>query len=74
MILDLHTGHSYGDWQIKKEATPFRKGTKARTCANCGGVEEQAYRLTLFQSIRWIFTHFLDIILALLGRANGVFN
>ncbi len=74
MILDLHTGHSYGDWQIKKEATPFRKGTKARTCANCGGVEEQTYRLTLFQSIRWIFTHFLDIILALLGRANGVFN
>ncbi len=74
MILDLHTGHSYGDWQIKKEATPFRKGIKARTCANCGGVEQEEYRLTLFQSIRWIFTHFLDIILALLGRANGVFN
>lgn len=74
MILDLHTGHSYGEWQTTKEYTAFRNGEKKHVCANCGYVETAKVVPNIFQRIAWIFTHFLDIILALLGRANGVFN
>ena len=73
MILELKTNHDFGDWRITKEATAFRNGTKEHTCSKCGKIESTPYKLTFIQKIVWIFTHFLDIILALLGRANNVF-
>ncbi len=74
VTLEEAKGHSLGDKEfIKKEATAFRKGVKYKVCSVCGATYEYEYSLTLIQKIVWIFTHFLDIILSLLGRANSVF-
>ena len=72
-VLEKATGHSYGEWVTTKEYTAFRNGEKARTCSKCGAVETAKIVPNIFQRIIWIFTHFLDIILALLGRANNIF-
>ena len=73
-VLEKATDHSYGDWVVTKEYTAFRNGEKAHTCTKCGHVETAKVVPNIFQRIAWIFTHFLDIILALLGKANGVFK
>ena len=36
-------GHSFGDWAITKAPGCSTFGTQARTCANCGLVEEDAF-------------------------------
>ena len=33
------TGHKYGDWAVKEEATCTKEGTETSTCANCGDVK-----------------------------------
>ena len=74
--LEKAKGHTpSAEEYIKKEATAFRKGIKYRVCTVCGTSDglEYEYSLNFIQKIVWIFTHFLDIILALLGRANNVF-
>lgn len=72
-VLEKASGHSYGEWITTKEYTAFRNGEEAHTCSKCGAVETRAIVPNIIQRIAWIFTHFLDIILALLGRANNIF-
>jgi hypothetical protein len=36
------TGHTYGDWAVKKEATVTKEGVEERTCTVCGHVDQRA--------------------------------
>ena len=44
-IIDA-TGHSYGEWEITKEATCMEDGSKERTCSTCKEVEKETIAAT----------------------------
>ncbi len=44
-------GHSFGDWQVEKEATASEAGTKIRTCTVCGKTEEERFEMPFFEKI-----------------------
>lgn len=41
-------GHSWGDWEIEKEATVTKSGTKIKTCSRCGETQTESYETEIF--------------------------
>ncbi len=51
-------GHSYGEWEIITEPTPFEEGERQRTCSVCGFIEKEVLDKIQGEDSEYATVHF----------------
>lgn len=61
-------GHSFGDWQVEKDATIDEPGTKVRTCSECGTTEEENFEMTFIEEFLYYISRGFELIFGWFGK------
>ena len=61
-------GHSFGDWQVEKEATANESGTKVRTCSECGTTEEESFEMPFIERFLYYIRRGFELTFGSLGK------
>ena len=61
-------GHSFGDWQVEKEATADEPGTKVRTCSDCGTTEEENFEVSFIEKFLYYIRKGFELTFGWFGK------